>query len=60
MKYRNILAMALLIQDVLFVLKKVSLKFQEENSVVAEVVLTIKITIAQLNAMISKDGPFSQ
>ena len=43
-------------QDVLFVLKNVSLKFQEENSVVAEVALSIKTTIAQLNAMRSKMG----
>ena len=47
-------------QDVLFVLKKVSLKFQEENSLVAEVALSIKTTIAQLHAMRSKDGPFLQ
>ena len=46
--------MALFMQDVLFVLKKVSLKFQEENSVVAEGALSIKNTNAQLNAMRSK------
>ena len=52
--------MALFLQDVLFVLKKVSLKFQEENLVVADMALSIKTTIAQLNAMRSKDGPFLQ
>ena len=36
------------------------LKVQEENSVVADTALSIKITIAQLNAMRSKDGPFLQ
>ena len=43
-----------------FVINKVSLKFQEENSVVAEASQSIKTTIAQLNAMRSKDGPFLQ
>ena len=52
--------MALFLQDVLFILKKVSLKFQEENSVVADVFLTIRTTIRQLEALKFKDGPFSQ
>ena len=54
MRCHNVIAMALFMQDVLFVLKKVSLKFQEENSVVAEGALSIKNTNAQLNAMRSK------
>ena len=60
MKCHNIITMALFMQDVLFVLKKVSLKFQEENSVVAEVALNIMTTIVKLNAMRSKDRPFFQ
>ena len=59
-KCYDVIAMALFLQDVLFVLKKVSLKFQEETSVVADMALNIKTTIAQLNAMRSKDGPFLQ
>ena len=60
MKSSDIVAMALFLQDVLFILKKVSLKFQEENSVVADVFLTIRTTIRQLEALKFKDGPFSQ
>ena len=60
MKSSDIVAMALFLQDVLFILKKVSLKFQEENSVVADVFLTIRTTIRQLEALNFKDGPFSQ
>ena len=41
-KCNNVRAVALFMEDVLFVLKKVSLKFQEENSVVAKVALSIK------------------
>ena len=58
--YSDLIAIALFLQNVLFVLKKVSLKFQEENSVVADMALSIKTAIAQLNAMRSKDGPFLQ
>ena len=60
MKCHNVITMTLFMQDVLFVLKKVSLKCQEGNSVVTEIALSIKTTIAQLNAMRSKDGPFLQ
>ena len=59
-KCYDLITMALFLQDVLFVLKKVSLKFQEENSVVADMALSIKTTTAQLNVMRSKDGPFLQ
>ena len=59
-KCYDVIAMALFLQDVLFVLKKVSLKFQEENLVVADMALSIKTTTAPLNAMRSKDGPFLQ
>ena len=52
-KAHDIVAMALLLQDILFVLKKVSLKFQEENSVVAD-------TISQLQLLKSRDGPYFQ
>ena len=60
MKCHNVKAIALFMLDVLFVLKKVSLKFQEENSVLAGFALSIKMTIGQLNAMRSKDGPLLQ
>ena len=57
-KAHDIVAMALLLQDILFVLKKVSLKFQEENSVVADMALAIKTTISQLQLFKSRDGPY--
>ena len=60
MKSYDVMAMVLFLQDVLFVLKKVSLKFQEENSVAADISLTIKSTITQLQILKSKDGPFLQ
>ena len=50
-KCYDVIAMALFLQDVLFVLKIVFLKFHEENSVVADIALSIKTTIAKLNAM---------
>ena len=59
-KAHDIVAMALLLQDILFVLKKVSLKFQEENSVVADMALAIKTTISQLQLYKSRDGPYFQ
>lgn len=60
MKSYDVVAMVLFLQDVLFVLKKVSLKFQEENSVAADISLTIKSTITQLQTLKSKDGAFLQ
>ena len=43
--------MALFLQDVLLVLHKVSLKFQEEGSVVADVSLTIKTALTRIKAL---------
>ena len=60
MKSYDVVAMVLFLQDVLFVLKKVSLKFQEENSVSADISLTIKSIITQLQTLKSKDGAFLQ
>ena len=52
--------MALFLQDVLTTLHKVSLKFQEENSVVADISLCIKTTITRLKALEKSDGSFYQ
>ena len=60
MKSYDVIVMVFFLQDVLFVLKKVSLKFQEENSVAADISLSIKSTITQLQTLKSKDGPFLQ
>ena len=43
--------MALFLQDILLVLHKVSLKFQEEGSVVADVSLTIKTALTRIKAL---------
>ena len=59
-KTQDIVAMALFLQDVLFILKKVSLKFQEENSLVVDMALAIKTTISQLQVLKSEDGPYFQ
>ena len=59
-KAHDIVAMALFLQDVLFILKKVSLKFQEESSLVLGMALAIKTTISQLQILKSKDGPYFQ
>ena len=48
--------MDLYLQDVMSVLKVFSLKFQEENSVAADINLSIKITMKQLQAMKLNDG----
>ena len=45
------MSMALFLQDVLLVLHKVSLKFQEEGSVVADVSLTIKTALTRIKAL---------
>ena len=47
----NIISMALFLQDILLVLYKVSLKFQEEGSVVADVSLTIKTALTRIKAL---------
>ena len=43
--------MALFLQDVLTVLHKVSLKFQEEKSVVADISVCIKTIISRIKAL---------
>ena len=57
---RDVLAMSLFLKDVLTILARVSKKFQEEGSVVADVSLTIKSTVRALELLSSKDGPFLQ
>ena len=46
-----VIAMVLFLQDVLTVLHKVSLKFQEEKSVVADISVCIKTTISRIKAL---------
>ena len=43
--------MALFLKDILTVLQKVSLKFQEANSVVADVSLCIKTALIRIRAL---------
>ena len=57
---RDIIDMALFLEDLMTVLHKVSLKFQEEGSVVADVSLTIKTTVAQIKSFGTSDGPSLQ
>ena len=57
---RDILAMSLFLKDVLTILARVSKKFQEDRSVVADVSLTIKSTMRALELLSTKDGPFLQ
>ena len=57
---RDIIAMALFLEDLLTVLHKVSLKFQEEGSVVADVSLTIKTTVDRIKSFGTSDGPSLQ
>ena len=52
--------MSLFLKDVLTILARVSKKFQEEGSVVADVSLTIKSTMRALELLSTKDGPFLQ
>ena len=59
-KSQDIISFAHSLQDVLFVLQKVSLKFQQENSLVADMALIIKTTISQLHALSVKEGPHYQ
>ena len=60
MRSREIISMALLLNDIPTVLHKVSLKFQEEGSVVADVSLTVKTTLKCLQSLTTNDGPFAQ
>ena len=50
----DILAMALFLHDVLTVLHKVSLKFQQDGSVVADVSLSIKTALSRIKSMEEK------
>lgn len=52
--------MALFLQDILTVLHKVSTKFQEEGSVVADVSLTVKTTLSRINSFAANNGPSFQ
>ena len=51
---RDVIAMALFLQDILTILNKVSLKFQEENSVVADVSVSVKTTIARIKSLANR------
>ena len=53
----DVISMALFLQDVLTVLQKVSLKFQEKGSVVADVSLTIKTTFKRIESFITNNVP---
>ena len=46
--------MALFLQDLLTVLYKVSLKFQEDNSVVADISICIKTTASRIKSLEKK------
>ena len=50
--------MALHMQDILTILHKVSLKFQEEGSVVSGVSLSIKTAMGRIKSLADQDGPF--
>ena len=56
-KSRDIISMALFLQDILTVLQKVSMKFQEEGSVVADVSLTIKTALTCIKSFAGNNGP---
>ena len=51
MRSREIVMMALFLQDVLTVLQKVSLIFQEANAVVADISLCIKTVVSRLKSL---------
>ena len=60
LKSQDVIAMALLIRDILAVLQKVSLKFQTDGSVVAEVSLCISTAVKTIQLFLDTDGPFLQ
>lgn len=60
LRSKDIIAMALFLEDLLTVLQKVSLKFQEEGSVAADISLTIKTTITRIKSFATIDGPSLQ
>lgn len=51
LRSRGVIMMALFLKDILTVLQKVSLKFQEANSVVADVSLCIKTALIRIRAL---------
>ena len=57
-KSREVIMMALHMQDILTILHKVSLKFQEEGSVVCDVSLCIKTASNRIRSLVDQDGPF--
>ena len=54
----DVIAMSLFLQDVLTILHKVSLKFQQEGSIVAEVSLSIKTAMKAIKWLKDTDGPY--
>ena len=50
--------MSLFLQDVLTILHKVSLKFQQEGSIVAEVSLSINTAMKAVKQLEDTDGPY--
>ena len=58
LRSQDIIAMALLLQDILTVLHKVSFKLQEHGSIVVEVSLYINTAITTLQHLSNTDGPF--
>ena len=47
----DVIAMALFLQDILTALHKVSLKVQQDGSVVADISLCIKTTLARIKSL---------
>ena len=60
LKSQDVIAMALLLRDILAVLQKVSLKFEMDGSVVAEVSLCISTAVKTIQQFLDTDGPFLQ
>ena len=60
LRSRDIIAMSLFLQDLLTILHKVSLKFQQDGSVVSEVAFCIHTAIKTIQRFHNTDGPFLQ
>ena len=60
LRSKEIISTALFLKDILTVLHKVSLKFQEEGSVVADVSLTMKTALKCVESLGVNDGPCLQ
>ena len=60
LRSRDIIAMSLFLQDLLTILHKVSLKFQQDGSVVSEVAFCINTAIKTIQRFHNTDGPFLQ